>query len=89
MSHWNYRVVKREWPELGEISFSIHEVYYEDGEIICWGPEAEGCKGDDLESLKDDIKWHMKALEKPVLNWEDMPGEGLDGMAKGLENSKD
>ncbi len=64
-------MIKRIYPDGTEI-FAIHEVYYnEDGE--CDLVTVDPCcpQGETLEELKQDFELYQKALEKPVLNYED------------------
>ena len=72
---WNYRVVKKSCDNLvGGIDtiFNIHECFYDDNgkpEAITEDPVYP--QGETLKELKDDIKFYLQALERPVLNYED------------------
>ena len=65
---WNYRVVRRIVG--GEVTFGIHEVYY-DGDRPKTTTECPiDPYGETLEELKDDLDRMREALDKPVLNYE-------------------
>ena len=69
---WNYRVIKKAY--MGETSLGIHEVYYDDDdkpEMVT--VEAVGAVGDDLKDLTCELMHMLAALDKPVLNYEDIP----------------
>ena len=77
---WNYRVVKRTSEEIlrmagdteREITYSIHEAYYgtvDKADSITTEPVYPS--GESIKELKDDLELYTKALDKPVLNWED------------------
>lgn len=66
MSFWNYRVI------LKDGQYAIHEVFYNDQE------EPEACTvdsigpvGDTLAELVEDMEHYARALERPVLVYED------------------
>ncbi len=41
MSYWNYRIIKKEFPEHNENAYQIHEVYYgDDGKIEGWNTRS-------------------------------------------------
>jgi len=62
---WNYRVIKKKH-EL-EDSYSIHEVYYDDGVPHSWSENPQKPYGSSVEELKSNIDMMMVALGKPVL----------------------
>lgn len=67
--HWNYRVVKSEYPEFPDSpTFSIYEVYY-DGEnrILSWTTDSEEAQGETVKDLKKDLLLMAKACSQPVL----------------------
>lgn len=65
---WNYRVMRREFA--GEVSFGIHEVYYnEDGSIRNWTTDPVSCGGETIEELQHDHECQSYAFGKPVLDW--------------------
>lgn len=77
--YWNYRVIKRTDDE--ETFYAVHEVYYEDDDTIisCTENPIAPLFNETIDepghSLKKDFERQMEALEKPILNWEDM-GDG-------------
>ena len=74
---WNYRVIKKIHDDGTEI-FAIHEVYYDDDgkpDLVTEDPCEP--QGETLEELKDDCEWYQKALEHPVLNYDDFGGDSL------------
>ncbi len=87
---WDYRVVRRRggdealreergvppasWTE-PEYSYAIHEVYYgKDGRPLAVTKRPVWPVGDTLEELAEDVRFYMKALMKPVLDYEDIVG---------------
>jgi hypothetical protein len=70
MTHWNHRVVKKEYPESAEAytEYSIREVFYnEDGSIYAYTENPmETCEGS-LEELREYLMRCLKALDKPIL----------------------
>ncbi|MDP3987307.1 MAG: hypothetical protein Q8P81_03725 [Nanoarchaeota archaeon] len=84
--HWNYRVIKRvvkykgrDGNELREDFYAIYEVFYEeDGMPTSWSESPMHIQGESLEELKHDHDLYKRALEKPVLYWNEDEGEGKD-----------
>lgn len=67
---WNYRVMKREYPDK-RYSYAIYEVYYnEAGKAEMQSVDPMYIYGETLEELKADLQLYMKALDKPVLSYE-------------------
>jgi|LakMenEpi03Aug12_release.lakeMendotaPanAssembly.Ray.scaffolds.fasta_scaffold3622744_1 hypothetical protein len=71
MSNSNYRLVRKSTPS-GENTFNIHEVFYSKH------GNPEYCSGQQLKNSTDDINEIrtlliklLKALDKPVLKYED------------------
>ncbi len=55
--------------------FAIHEVYYDDsGEPYLVTEDPCYPQGETLEELEKDFVLYQKALEEPVLNYEDFAG---------------
>ncbi len=72
MPVWNYRVVRRLFPD-GYI-YEIHEVHYDDdGNIIGWTADASVPQGEDPTELMKDVKFMLDATHKPYLKWEELP----------------
>lgn len=73
MSHWNYRVVKRTYPD-NSTGFCIHEVYYDnDGEIEFWSTNPTSAFGETDQDLIDDLRLMSEALGLPVLDYDALP----------------
>ncbi len=63
MLKWHYRILKSK----GHLF--IVEVFYDKGKIISWTHAENPCypTGMDLKELKQDFKYMMLALQKPIL----------------------
>jgi hypothetical protein len=67
---WNHRVVKKTHTT-GEISYGVHEVYYNDeGKPISCTQDAVEPYGETLEELKREIERFSKATELPILDYD-------------------
>jgi hypothetical protein len=70
---WSYRVVKTVTKiPLGniDISYGIHEVYYdENGDIVNISESLAHPLSDDLEGLKWSLERMMEACNKPVIDY--------------------
>jgi len=92
MGHWNHRVVKKTVNIAGEdkVIYGVHEAYYTDEgnlENITEDPVSVYSE-EGLEGLAEVMKWFVKALEAPVLNYEDVKGDidmDMEGEAIPLE----
>lgn len=72
---WNYRVMKRTYKGMNyeEDAYDIYEVYYNDnGEVKNWSESPTYPHGETLEELKEDIKRYEEALNKPVLDYDEL-----------------
>ncbi|HOP46922.1 MAG TPA: hypothetical protein PK874_04605 [Desulfobacteraceae bacterium] len=68
MSHWNYRVIRKYHKESDSSTYQIHEVYYDDENIIeCWTQSPVEPMGESLAELRNDIQYFLLAFQKPVL----------------------
>lgn len=70
MTHWNHRVVKKEYPESAEAytEYSIREVFYnEDGSIYAYTENPMETCGGSLEELREYLMRCLKALDQPIL----------------------
>ena len=68
---WNYRVMKKKIR--GEDVFEIHEVYYTtEGKVKAWTENPIIPYGETMEELKEDILMQSRALEKPVLDYDQL-----------------
>lgn len=65
---WNYRVIKKTCPRSREITYQIHEVYYQpDGSIDCWNHTPVEPLGVSESGLRNDIQSFLGAFRLPVL----------------------
>lgn len=78
--NWNYRVVHRVYrqgTDLEEHSYSIHEAYYdENGKVTTITVEPVPCWADSMDGLNWTYEKFKIALEKPVLEWDQIPESG-------------
>ena len=71
---WNHRVLAHE--RKGELTFGIHEVFYNDDGIpdMCT-EDAVGVVGDNLAGISQTLRLMLSALIEPILNYTDFePG---------------
>ena len=69
---WNYRVVKRTYC-CEETWYQIHEAYYNsNGEITAITEKPVDPAGLTMDELKESLEWMQKALEKPVLDYDNI-----------------
>jgi uncharacterized protein YegL len=77
---WNYRVVKRVWypdTDAKTITYAIHEAYYDDNNLVhSITQEPVEIETDDIDSIKQILKWMTKCLEKPILDYDNIPEPG-------------
>jgi hypothetical protein len=69
---WNYRVVKKVTKiPLGEtdITYEIHDVYYDENLDIVNIGRVSFPMGDDVESLQWSLERMMEACKKPVIDY--------------------
>jgi hypothetical protein len=75
MSHWNYRVVHQVFILNNgekEDSYAIHETYYnDDGVPVNISTNPDPAAADSVDDLRDVLEWMMRALDKPVLEYND------------------
>jgi len=67
MGHWNHRVL---WvaDESGGGAYRVHEVYYDDdGRIEGWTAGPVEPLGESLSELREEIRYFLTALRRPVL----------------------
>jgi len=66
---WNYRILEHKNAD-GSSWFAIHEVYYDEaGTPKSCSEEPCFAHGEDAETLITDMNYMMKALNKPVLSY--------------------
>ena len=74
MSGWNYRVLHRVLQGFGstEHAYAVYEVYYNkaDAPNSC-SVDPQAPHGETPEELRADLERYVKALDKPVLEYED------------------
>jgi hypothetical protein len=75
MTHWNHRVVRRIYnpgQESEEVLYGIHEAYYglegETKPAITNDPTEP--LGETVEGLREELNRMLRALDKPVLDYE-------------------
>ncbi len=68
MTTWNYRVIRKTCADTREVTYQIHEVYYQaDGSIDCWNHVAVEPLGTSEPALRNDIQSFLRAFRLPVL----------------------
>lgn len=68
---WNYRVIKQEQPE--GTAFAIYEVYYDEQDNIQFiSNDPQNPFGETIEELRGDLEYMLQALDKPVLDMEEV-----------------
>lgn len=68
MTSWNYRVIRKQCPTNGDITYQVHEIYYrKDGSIDCWTQEPVQPLGISEGQLRNDIYAFLAAFRLPVL----------------------
>lgn len=83
MSTWNHRVMRHKYasPESGEteVMLAIHEVYYKDksrddrkvtADDVGYTENPVSVTGESIEDLRETLQLMLKALDKPVLEYE-------------------
>lgn len=68
MSHWNHRVVRK----LGYLG--VHECFYGRSRKIPEGVTEHPVRvyGETIEDLRQTLEWMLEALDRPVLDYEDI-----------------
>lgn len=68
---WNYRVVRKKFDK--EEGYYIYEVYYDNrNKITMYSVEPMYIYGASFEELKADLELYKEALNKPIIDWEDL-----------------
>jgi len=81
MSHWNYRVFRREYPGTIDVpvGYELHEVYYNSaGQIVAWSTEPEAGPAESVDELIEELEMRLRDAERcreDILNY-DMEPEG-------------
>ena len=78
MGHWNYRVIRHQLSAgLGHVSYTIHEVHYDDrGESIAVSENPIRLVADSPTDLAADLKLMQEAIGRPTLDYDSFPGNG-------------
>lgn len=71
MNTWNYRIVKRIYPEYNnQITYSIHEVYYDETDtIIGFKTDSVPMCAESVEKLRELYNEYVDAFKLPVLDY--------------------
>ena len=82
---WNYRVIHRKTTDPEEPdTFAIHEVYYNNGGSPVMVTVSEIAPiSDSYNGLDKVLKHYMKAIQKPILEYEDFTRKGYNGGRNG------
>jgi hypothetical protein len=81
MSHWNYRVIRHDYParvhgpEESEVAFEVHEVHYDDEGKPKSYRENTSIYSDSVEGLGWILEKLKEAIAKPVLSPADFTKE--------------
>lgn len=80
MMTWNHRILRHVHATISgkdEISYGIHEVYYDDDKNpdMCT-TDAVGVWGDNLEELAQTLERMRKSLKLPILDYADFDEGG-------------
>jgi hypothetical protein len=71
MANWNFRVVRKKEAN-GEITFNIHEVYYDKhGNPEFYSGSPMEPSGGSVQELRTQVIRMLKALDQPILKSED------------------
>lgn len=75
ITHWNYRVIRKEIA-LEEYEYGIYEVYYNsNGDMLCWSELPDHPYGESFLELQNDMNGFKKATQKPILEEKEIDGE--------------
>jgi hypothetical protein len=74
---WNYRILKRKYDK--QYAYGIYEVYYHDetGEAISCTEEPVVNGGNSLVELYGEMDRMQQALEREILDYDDIERKGL------------
>lgn len=67
---WNYRIIKDDTGD--SVTYGIHSVHYEGGEISGYTLEPVGIRGDSEQDLRGDLELMMQAFDRPILSLKDL-----------------
>ena len=86
LSHWNYRILARRVET--EVQFAFYEVHYENNvPIACTQNNVYPSSYDEnIEDPIESIRWQLnmmkKALNKPVIDYDNFPNEYVKHLRK-------
>ena len=66
--HWNHRIMKRT-DQLGCPYYTIHEVYYTDGQAESWTEQPVYPMGSTLEELREELERMLECFTEPPLDY--------------------
>lgn len=67
MTHWNYRVIKKNMPD-GSAWYSIHEAYYNaNGSLRACTENPTDVSGESVEELKQSLHRMLVCLDQEIL----------------------
>ena len=75
---WNHRVFRRVYPGGPDETtiYFIGECYYDaHGSPEMWSEDPDGVQGENVEELKFTLESMLKALSRPVLDWDEGENE--------------
>lgn len=85
MGGWNYRIIRK---KVGEAyQYGIHEAYCDINgkvwaitenplDVVAFKEWAETDQDTPEAMIKQTLEWMMKACDKPILDWENIPEDG-------------
>jgi len=76
--NWNYRVMK--YDDEGEDIYTIHEVYYTNGNPDMYTANPVAAMGDSIDELEEDLIRMLEALRQPILTEDDFKGKQWTGL---------
>lgn len=78
MSYWNYRVIKKQSSKPDTTTYQVYEVYYDkQGKIESWTKTAVNPFGETPGELREDIRFFIKAFQKPILEEKEKNGKSV------------
>jgi len=81
---WNWRVVRKTVE--GKAIYAVHEAYYDgSGRIWAVTEESAAAQGGSVKELEDELRQQLGALDKPILDYDDIPEPGAVNPADGID----
>lgn len=76
MSYWNYRVIRKRHLDSNNVSYQVHEVYYDDeGNVESWTENPVEPYGETAEALREEIRYFLQAFRRPILELKEAHGK--------------